>query len=150
MNKQNKIFKGVYCIDGMEVPNLVTSIFEKEILNRSFKGTGSITGVTVKCGQISEAFSRETVITDIIEASNYTPVTLSLPSSTDWYILTDETLAYSIKTKELTFEVSGGECNFNCFYMVDQDGNLLSVSGKLSEVASKSVDFSGYYKLYCL
>lgn len=148
MNKA-KSLHGEYHFNNMVIPNIVSTKLEQEIATATFTGARTITSVYVKLGQISEPFNRATVIEDIIESSNYTPVELEVPSSTDWSTIQDETVALSIRTKEITFAISGN-CSYNCFYIVDQDGNLLSVSAKLPTVITQTTSFSGYYKLYIL
>lgn len=147
---RKKLFGGTYVFEGATAPNMVSGTLEEEVLKAMFKGQRAITSVTIKLGQISEAFDKTTELSDIVESTNYTPVTLTVPSTSDWDVLQDESLAWSIKTRQLTFAVSGGDCQYNCYYMVDQAGNLLSVSAKLANVITKTVDFTGYYKFYCL
>lgn len=147
---KRKLFGGTYVHEDGVTPNLVGTTLEKEVLSATFKGTRQITAITFKVGQIAEAYSKATNLSDIVESTNYTPVTLTVPSTTDWDVLEDESLAFSLKTRQLTFAVSGGDCQYNCFYAVDQSGNLLSVSAKLANVVTKTVDFTAYYKFYCL
>ena len=150
MKNKEKLFGGTYCFGGTETHNLVSPVFEKEILKAMFQDNREITQVTVKLGQIGGAFDRATELSDITESSNYTPVVLSLPSASDWEVINDESLAFSVKTRQLTFNVSGGDCSYNCYYIVDQTGRLLSVSAKLASVVTKTSAFTGYYKFYCL
>lgn len=147
--KPSGVTHGEYHFDEGVTKNVVSSDLEKEVLSACFKGVRTVTSVQVKLGQISSAFDRTTDIADIVDAVNYTPVTLNVPSNTDWDLLQDESLAYSLKTKQLTFAVSGS-VTYNCYYIVDQNGNLLSVSAKLPNPVTKSSNFSGYYKLYLL
>lgn len=148
--KGKKLFGGIYVHEDGQTPNLVGDTLEKEVLTAMFKGQRTINHVTVKVGQIADAFNKATNLSDLIESTNYTPVTLDVPSTTDWDVVADESLAYSIQTRQLTFKVSGGDCQYNCFYIVDQDNNLLSVSAKLANVVTKTTDFTAYYKFYCL